>query len=620
MATLALFHVIEAKTSYELLLERTWIHENGVVPSTWHQCFKYHSDGETKCVMAETEPFTKEESHFVDAKFYEKEEDDSEALPIKMPQIKQKNDGKIVVHPIKDPSSSSEVHLSVEDVKVLKEDLVLPLSTLSKLGISNPVIKEVVETAIEHEKQPQGWFDPRAQMLLKRAGFKEGESRQLGDLNSILTGTQATQTGKEAILKGQPVPKQRHGLGFQSSKPAKIKIKKKSANPITIQIFETDEVEGTPQLRVSALERIQQENVRVSVFERLGPIPSPSTIQENLSQKPSVFSRLGAKQQNSKKASKSQKVQKNKNKYMQRKKYQWRRKDILDGQEISKPSAEEVKAVESNHVSIEKISDSDDFSDEEPNQALEAFEEGGQATTDELKQRNLGTEDDPKPIFLSASLSLEEEVRYVQLLTEYKDVFAWSYKEMPGLDPKVAVHCLAVKHGVRPVKQSQRRFRPDLIPQIEAEVDKLIEAGFIWEVHYPSWIANIVPVRKKNGQLRVCVDFRDLNQACPKDDFPLPIIELMVDATMGHEVLSFMDGFSGYNQIRMDPKDEELTAFRTPKGFYCYKVMPFGLKNAGPLISVQCKRFLVTCCISWLNVMLMTWLLKPRDVMTISTT
>ncbi|GLT49372.1 hypothetical protein SLA2020_229340 [Shorea laevis] len=171
---------------------------------------------------------------------------------------------------------------------------------------------------------------------------------------------------------------------------------------------------------------------------------------------------------------------------MQRKKYQWRRKDAIDGQEISNPFAEEVKAVESNHVSIEKISDYDDSSDEEPNPAPEAFEEGGQATTDELKQWKLGTEDDPRPIFLSASLSLEEEVRYAQLLTEYKDVFAWSYKEMPSLDPKVAVHCLAVKHGVRPVKQSQRRFRPDLIPQIEAEVDKLIEAGFIREVHYPS--------------------------------------------------------------------------------------------------------------------------------------
>ncbi|KAG9441417.1 hypothetical protein H6P81_017271 [Aristolochia fimbriata] len=152
---------------------------------------------------------------------------------------------------------------------------------------------------------------------------------------------------------------------------------------------------------------------------------------------------------------------------------------------------------------------------------------------------------------------------------------------MPGLTHEVAVHKLAVHSSVRPVKQSQRRFRPELVPEIEKEVDKLIAANFIREVKYPTWIANIVPVKKKTGQIRVCVDFRDLNKACPKDDFPLPITELMVDATTGHEALSFMDGSSGYNQIRMDPKDEELTAFRTPKGIFCYKVMPFGLKNAG---------------------------------------
>ena len=80
------------------------------------------------------------------------------------------------------------------------------------------------------------------------------------------------------------------------------------------------------------------------------------------------------------------------------------------------------------------------------------------------------------------------------------------------------------------------------------------------------------------------MDFRDLNNACPKDNFPLPIIEFLVDATTGFGALSFMDGFSGYNQIKMNPEDEELTAFRTPQGTYCYTVMPFGLKNAGPPI------------------------------------
>ena len=94
-------------------------------------------------------------------------------------------------------------------------------------------------------------------------------------------------------------------------------------------------------------------------------------------------------------------------------------------------------------------------------------------------------------------------------------------------------------------------------------------------------MASVVPVKKKNGQIRICVDFRDLNRACPKDEFPLPIPELMVDIASSHAIFSFMDGSSGYNQIRMAPEDEKLTAFRTPLGVFCYRVMPFGLKNAG---------------------------------------
>nr|GMD14395.1 uncharacterized protein LOC109150426 [Ipomoea batatas] len=218
---------------------------------------------------------------------------------------------------------------------------------------------------------------------------------------------------------------------------------------------------------------------------------------------------------------------------------------------------------------------------EDAEEAPHELEEGVRAAIDELKEVNLGTPENPRPIFISTLLSDEDEEIYVELLKEYIDVFAWTYKEMPGLDPKVAVHRLAVKKACRPVKQAQRRFRPELIPSIEGEVNKFIEAGFIREVKYPTWISSIVPVRKKNGQIRVCVDFRDLNVACPKDDFPLPITELMIDAVTGHEIMSFMDGSSGYNQIRMAPEDEELTAFRTPKGIYCYKVMPFGLKNAG---------------------------------------
>jgi len=120
---------------------------------------------------------------------------------------------------------------------------------------------------------------------------------------------------------------------------------------------------------------------------------------------------------------------------------------------------------------------------------------------------------------------------------------------MAGLDPKVAINNLAIRKGVSPKKQPQRYFRPQLIPEIEQEVNKVIDAGFICEVKYPTWLVNIAPMRKKNSQLRVCVDFRDLNDACPKDDFPLPVTELVIDATIGHEALSFIDCTAGYNQI-----------------------------------------------------------------------
>uniref|UniRef100_A0A2N9G420 Integrase catalytic domain-containing protein n=1 Tax=Fagus sylvatica TaxID=28930 RepID=A0A2N9G420_FAGSY len=100
------------------------------------------------------------------------------------------------------------------------------------------------------------------------------------------------------------------------------------------------------------------------------------------------------------------------------------------------------------------------------------------------------------------------------------------------------------------------------------------------ELGHPRWLSNIVPVKKKNGQIRCCVDFRNLNKACPKDEFPLPNMDLLIDSAAGHAMFSFMDGFSGYNQIFMSPKDAEKTAFHTPIRNFHYTVMPFGLKNA----------------------------------------
>ena len=101
-------------------------------------------------------------------------------------------------------------------------------------------------------------------------------------------------------------------------------------------------------------------------------------------------------------------------------------------------------------------------------------------------------------------------------------------------------------------------------------------------MYYSEWLANVVLVKKANGKLRMCVDFTDLNKACPKDSFPLPRIDQLVDFTTGHKLLTFMDTFSGYNKIKMAEEDQEKTAFITSQWLYCYNVMPFGLKNAGP--------------------------------------
>ena len=112
------------------------------------------------------------------------------------------------------------------------------------------------------------------------------------------------------------------------------------------------------------------------------------------------------------------------------------------------------------------------------------------------------------------------------------------------------------------------------------EVNKLLAAGFIREVYYPDWLANIVLVKKENGKLRMCMGFTDLNKACSKDSFPLSRIDQLVDSTIGHKLLTFMDAFSRYNQTKMAEEDQEKTAFITSQGLYYYKVMPFGLKNA----------------------------------------
>ena len=162
-------------------------------------------------------------------------------------------------------------------------------------------------------------------------------------------------------------------------------------------------------------------------------------------------------------------------------------------------------------------------------------------------QVDLDDQTHQKLISISESLSLTEKQDLMSLIREYIDAFAWSYEDMPGHDPQVAMHRLSIKPNAKSVKQQQRQFWPDIMEAIETEVHKLIECRFIWEEQHLDCVANNVHVLKKNGKIRVCIDFCDLNAAYPKEEFSLPIIDVMIDCTCGFERMSFMDDFSGYN-------------------------------------------------------------------------
>jgi hypothetical protein len=143
---------------------------------------------------------------------------------------------------------------------------------------------------------------------------------------------------------------------------------------------------------------------------------------------------------------------------------------------------------------------------------------------------------------------------------------------------------LPIKPGFRPYKQPPRKiYKDEVLADVKKEIERLLDANFIRPCRYAEWISNIVPVYKKNGKMRVCIDFRDLNRATPMDGYPMPVADLLVDAAAGHKVISFMDGNAGYNQIFMAIEDIPKTAFRCPDhiGLFEWIVMTFGLKNAG---------------------------------------
>ncbi|GJW86291.1 reverse transcriptase domain-containing protein [Tanacetum coccineum] len=145
----------------------------------------------------------------------------------------------------------------------------------------------------------------------------------------------------------------------------------------------------------------------------------------------------------------------------------------------------------------------------------------------------------------------------------------------------IAEHKLNVRKGCPPVRQKKRGQAAERNMAINDEVSKLVTAGIMREVHYHDWLSNPVMVKKSDNSWRMCVDFKDLNKACPKDGYPLPEIDWKVESLCGFPFKCFLDAYKGYHQIQMAEEDEEKTAFITNQGIFCYTKMPFGLRNAG---------------------------------------
>jgi len=183
-------------------------------------------------------------------------------------------------------------------------------------------------------------------------------------------------------------------------------------------------------------------------------------------------------------------------------------------------------------------------------------------------------------INLGTGLNSDERATITPILINNTDLFAWSATDLPGVDPQVVSHKLSIYKEACYVSQKKRKLGEERRQAAKVEADKLLSAGFIEEAQYTTWLSNVVLVKKANGKWRMCVDYTNLNKACPRDAYPLPNIDRLVDGAAGNKVLSFLDAYSGYNQIPMATANMHKTAFITDDANYFYRVMPFGLKNA----------------------------------------
>ncbi|GJR84485.1 reverse transcriptase domain-containing protein [Tanacetum coccineum] len=206
--------------------------------------------------------------------------------------------------------------------------------------------------------------------------------------------------------------------------------------------------------------------------------------------------------------------------------------------------------------------------------------------------------DNKLPVIIAKDLSVREKAALIKVLQSHKRAIAWKLSDIKGINPEFYTHKILMEEDYTPAVQHQRRVNPKIHDVIKKEVEKLLDAGLIYPISDSPWVSPVHCVPKKGGFTvveneqneliptrlvtgwRVCIDYRKLNEATRKDHFPLPFMDQMLERLAGNEYYCFLDGFSGYFQIPIDPNDQEKTTFTCPYGTFAYRRMPFGLCNA----------------------------------------
>eukprot|EP00253_Pinus_taeda_P023379 PITA_23379 len=182
-----------------------------------------------------------------------------------------------------------------------------------------------------------------------------------------------------------------------------------------------------------------------------------------------------------------------------------------------------------------------------------------------------------KTLNINKNLEKSQQEELTKILQKKFTAFAWEYNDMKGIDPKTCIHHIYIEENSRPIIQPRRRMNPNLREIVKEELQKLLNVNFIYPISDSRWVSPLVIVPKKNGKWRLCIDYKELNKETLKDHFPLPFIDQVLDTLVGKRYFSFLDGFSGYNQIQVALEDQDKTTFTCPWGTFSYRVLPFGL-------------------------------------------